>query len=197
MCPPSLIASAPSLRRSSLSLALLLLGRSGVLGLVLGLNLLEALDVLCEVGVLRKLDEELGLLLLAVLLAAVHRDGLRADLHELGVLVSTKDSSAPPQKLTSCRPIRYLPDEVLCAHDCGGDGVAESLELNPVVFLEELLAQEDVEVLVPLVGDVDDVGVFARCLAFHCAADVSSPFFNNAIAFLKAPLINYYTCSIL
>jgi hypothetical protein len=86
-------ASAPSLRPSSLSLALLLLRRSRVLGLVLGLDLLEALDVLGEVGVLRELDEELGLLLLAVLLAAVHRDGLRADLHELGVLISTKDIS--------------------------------------------------------------------------------------------------------
>ena len=38
------------------------------------------------------------------------------------------------------------------------------------MLLEELLAKEDVEVLVPLVGHVDDVGVLSRSLSlggFH------------------------------
>ena len=63
----------------------------------------------------------------------------------------------------------YIPDEVFGTHDCGGHCVAEGLELDEFVLLEELLAKEDVEVLVPLVGHVDDVGVLSGSLSldFH------------------------------
>lgn len=64
-----------------------------------------------------------------------------------------------------------LPDEVFGAHDGNGDGVAESLELNLSMLLEELLAQEDVEAGVSLVGHVNDLGVFSNnllnILVFH------------------------------
>ena len=59
---------------------------------------------------------------------------------------------------------RNIPDEVLSAGDGDRHGVAESVELNLSVFLEQLLAEEDVEVLVSLVRNVDDVWVFPRGL---------------------------------
>ncbi len=61
-----------------------------------------------------------------------------------------------------------LPDEVLSAHDSDRDGVAEGLELDPAVLLEQLLAQEDVEARVSLVGNVDDVGVLSGLLLHFC-----------------------------
>jgi hypothetical protein len=68
-----------------------------------------------------------------------------------------------------------------------------------VRLLEQLLAEEDVEVLVPLVGHVDDVGVLAGCLTFHfwclmCLVLIFEEFelqFNNAIAFSEPFIINY------
>ena len=39
-----------------------------------------------------------------------------------------------------------------------GDGVAEGVQLNVGMFLEELLPQVDVELCLSLVGNVDDVG---------------------------------------
>lgn len=64
-------------------------GGLSLLGLVFGLDLLELSDVLVEVGVLDESDEELSLLLLAILLA-FHGDGLGLDLLEGGVVVSIK-----------------------------------------------------------------------------------------------------------
>ncbi len=58
-----------------------------------------------------------------------------------------------------------LPDEILSGHDSGGDCVAEGLELDPVVLLQKLLAEEHVEVLVSLVRHVDDVGVLSGLLS--------------------------------
>ena len=55
-----------------------------------------------------------------------------------------------------------LPDEVLSAHDGDRDGVAEGLEFDLSVLLEQLLAQEDIEAGISLVGNVDDLGVFSN-----------------------------------
>lgn len=54
---------------------------------VLSLDFFEFLDVLLEVFVLGESDDELGLLLLAVLIS-FHGDGLSLDLNEVGVLIS-------------------------------------------------------------------------------------------------------------
>lgn len=54
---------------------------------VLSLDLLEVGDVLVEIGMLLESDEELGLLLLAILLS-IHGDGLGLDLLEDGIVVS-------------------------------------------------------------------------------------------------------------
>lgn len=56
---------------------------------------------------------------------------------------------------------RCLPDEVLSASDGDGHGVSEGMEFDLLVLLEQLLAKEDVEVLVSLVRDVDDVRIFS------------------------------------
>jgi len=61
-----------------------------------------------------------------------------------------------------------LPDEVLSAHDSDRYGVAEGLELDPAVLLEELLAEEDVEAGVSLVRHVDDVGVLSGLFLHFC-----------------------------
>ena len=88
-----------------------------------------------------------------------------------------------------------LPDEVLSAHDSDGYGVAEGLEFDPPVLLKQLLAEEDVEAGVSLVGNVDDVGVFSDFLILHFVHDVvlfivglflRQWFNNNASALRKA-----------
>ena len=92
--------------------------------------------------------------------------------------------------------ISHLPHEVLSRHDGGGDGVAEGLELDPVVLLEELLAEEHVEVLVSLVRHVDDVGVLSWLGGldlFHFSKFIFCKSFNLIMRVLYGKrLINYY-----
>ena len=56
--------------------------------------------------------------------------------------------------------IDYLPDEVFRGDDAGGDCVAEGVQLDSLVSLKVLLAEEDVEIWVLLDRHVDLVGVF-------------------------------------
>lgn len=53
-----------------------------------------------------------------------------------------------------------LPNKVFGCDDCGGYGIAKCMELDGVMRLQELLAQEYIEVGVPFVRDIDLVGSF-------------------------------------
>ena len=121
-------------------------------------------------------DEELSFLGLAFLLT-LHGDGLGLDLLELSVIVSIKYSIRSLFDNKWCRTlVKYLPDEILSRLNGDRDGVAESLELDPVVLLEELLAEENVEARVSLVGNVDDVGILSlNFLTLHSLLSRNEP----------------------
>ena len=138
--------------------------------LVLLSDLVELLHVLEEIGASLERDEELGLL--GVAAGTLHGDGSRLDLLESGVVV--------PNKLVR----EDLPDKVLGGDDAGGDSVAQSVQLDSLVGLEVLLAEEHVKVGVLLDGDVDLVRLLRTrggwgilvldCFSFHSQFNITT-----------------------
>jgi hypothetical protein len=131
----------------------------GFLVLVVLLSeLFELFVVLLELRMSLKSDEELGLLCVSF-----DGDGLSLDLLEGGVVV-------PKAQLQSKSNI---PDEVLGSLDTGGNCIAEGVELDCGVILEDLLSEVHVELGLSLVGHIDLVGVFAGCLGLAAGLGVS------------------------
>ena len=70
------------------------------------------------------------------------RSSIRRASHRPG---QKKARSREPKKILCSRKCG-LPDEVLGGNDRGGDGVAKGMQLNLLVALQVLFAQENVEV---------------------------------------------------